>query len=271
MLDMAHGVTYACIVAGNRQRPGLDSRSVRREAASNAAFLLSGVALWAGRTGGRKACRRTPGKSNPFGSARPDWTLGARFATNRSVHIMNNTAIIPVFSGTIAGQSTQLCNARDLHAFLGASRDFSTWIKARIDAYGFSEGADYLLTKIGEQLPSGTKYRIDYHLSLDMAKELAMVERTDKGREVRRYFIECERRALAGETTPSLRRQSGPTKAELKAYLEILNGKSGADVPEHIEQRINTVMALSLAKTAPHLSPGAVAFARVHRWLNTPR
>ena len=179
----------------------------------------------------------------------------------------NSTALVPVFSGTIPGQSTQLCNAADLHRALSVGDRFDQWISRRIGTYGFSEGEDFctVLCK------TSGRPRTEYHLTLNTAKELAMVERTDKGREVRRYFIECERRALAGETTPSLRRQSGPTKAELKAYLEILNGKSGADVPEHIEQRINTVMALSLAKTAPHLSPGAVAFARVHRWLNTPR
>ena len=113
---------------------------------------------------------------------------------------IETTELIPVFTGAIQGQPAQLCDARTLHAFLNVQRDFATWTKARIKKFGFVEGVDYLVTKTGEQLPSGTKYSIDYHLVLDVAKELAMVENNDKGREARRYFIECERRA----NTPSL-------------------------------------------------------------------
>ena len=53
------------------------------------------------------------------------------------------------------------------------------------------ENADYLLNKIIVQVPSGKKYKNEYFLTLDMAKELAMVENNDKGKEARRYFIEC--------------------------------------------------------------------------------
>ena len=108
-------------------------------------------------------------------------------------------ALIPTFEGHLNGQAVLLCQARDLHAFLEVGRDFTTWIKGRIHKYGFVEGQDYLLTKTGEQLPSGTKYRDDYHLTLDTAKELAMVENNDQGRRVRRYFIELERRGNAAE------------------------------------------------------------------------
>ena len=110
---------------------------------------------------------------------------------------------IQLTTADIGGESVQTVDARTLHAFLGVGRDFTSWIKARISQYGFSEGDDYLLTKTGEQLPSGTKYRTDYQITVDMAKELAMVERTPKGREVRRYFIECERRARAA-SVPSI-------------------------------------------------------------------
>lgn len=106
---------------------------------------------------------------------------------------MSTLALIPVVPGNLNGEITQLVDARRLHEFLGVGRDFSTWIKGRIDEYEFVEQHDYLLTKTGEQVPSGTKWRIDYFLTLDMAKELAMVERTAKGREARRYFIDCER------------------------------------------------------------------------------
>lgn len=112
---------------------------------------------------------------------------------------MTTTILVPVFTGTIKNQSVQLCNARDLHAFLEVGRDFATWIKDRIAEYGFAENDDYHLIdspKRGNQKSRGGDRRSkDYHLTLDMGKELGMVERNEKGRQVRRYFIECERRA----------------------------------------------------------------------------
>lgn len=96
------------------------------------------------------------------------------------------------------GDIIQTVNARELHKFLESRQDFSTWIKSRVEQYGFEENVDYLIHKFMEQLPSGAKQKIDYHITIDMAKELAMVERNDKGREVRKYFIECERKLKAG-------------------------------------------------------------------------
>ena len=104
--------------------------------------------------------------------------------------------LIPVFNGTIANEITLLCNARDLHAFLEVGKDFSTWIRIRISEYEFTENQDFiLLPKTGEQRKGrGGHNRKDYHLTLDTAKELAMVERNEKGRQIRRYFIECEKK-----------------------------------------------------------------------------
>lgn len=105
------------------------------------------------------------------------------------------TQLIPVFNGTINNESTLLCNARDLHEFLEVGKDFSTWIRTRITEYGFVENQDFiLLPKNGEQkIGRGGHNRKDYHLTLDTAKETAMVERNEKGRQIRRYFIECEK------------------------------------------------------------------------------
>ena len=109
---------------------------------------------------------------------------------------MQENNIIPVFSGLTTDGQVQLCDARALHRYMDVRRDFSTWIKGRIAKFCFVEGQDYLLTKSGEQLPSGTKYSIDYHITLDMAKELSMVENNAKGREARQYFIAMERKAM---------------------------------------------------------------------------
>ena len=84
-------------------------------------------------------------------------------------------------------------NARELHQFLGVGKDFSSWIKERISKYGFIEDQDYSsFTEIGER-EVGATVRKEYALSLDMAKELSMVENNEKGRLARKYFIECEK------------------------------------------------------------------------------
>ncbi|HBC1013484.1 TPA: antA/AntB antirepressor family protein, partial [Escherichia coli] len=81
------------------------------------------------------------------------------------------TQLIPVFNGTISNEPTLLCNARDLHEFLGVGKDFSNWIRSRIAEYEFVENQDYaLLAKFGEQRKSrGGHNRKDYHLTLDTA------------------------------------------------------------------------------------------------------
>ena len=125
------------------------------------------------------------------------------------------TALVPVFTGTLADRTTQLCDARTLHTFMQVRRDFSTWIKGRIRKFGFIANEDYLLTKSGEQVPhqGGTRTveRIDYHLTLDMAKELAMVENNEQGRAARRYFIECERQVQAAINATPYSVQRGQT------------------------------------------------------------
>ncbi|EPX3052138.1 antA/AntB antirepressor family protein, partial [Escherichia coli] len=104
--------------------------------------------------------------------------------------------LIPVFNGTIDNEIALLCNARDLHAFLGVKKVFAAWITNRISEYEFIENQDYiLLSNLGKQTSGrGGHNRKDYHLTLDTAKELAMVERNEKGRQIRRYFIECEKK-----------------------------------------------------------------------------
>ena len=103
------------------------------------------------------------------------------------------TALIPVQSGVIGGILHQTVNAQDIHAFLEVHTRYDIWISRRIKTYGFQEGRDFT-TFNSEQGPVRT---IEYHVSLDMAKELSMVERTKKGKEARQYFLECERRAVA--------------------------------------------------------------------------
>lgn len=88
-----------------------------------------------------------------------------------------------------------LIDARLLHAQLQVSTRFDTWIQRRIDEFGFETNQDYfeLRSKLGIIL-RGRK-PTDYHLTMDMAKELAMLERNEVGKRIRQYFIAVEKEA----------------------------------------------------------------------------
>lgn len=103
--------------------------------------------------------------------------------------------LIEIGKCDLNNKTIQTVNARSLHEFLGNKDHFATWIKDRIKQYGFVEGVDYVtFSEISEK---GGRPSIEYHPSIDMAKELAMVERNEKGKQARQYFIECERKAQA--------------------------------------------------------------------------
>ena len=105
--------------------------------------------------------------------------------------------LIKIESRELSGETVQTVNARDLWEFVESKRDFSTWIKFRIEQYGLVEGIDFIAPQKNgaQESKSYGQDRIDYHLTIETGKELAMVENNDKGRQVRRYFIECERKA----------------------------------------------------------------------------
>ena len=110
---------------------------------------------------------------------------------------MNNQKLIPLKNKEIEpGKKILTVNARDLHKFLESKQDFSTWIKKRIKDYSFEECVDYV--RFHKKMEANNATIIEYHISLSMAKELAMVERNDKGREIRKYFIKCEEELITG-------------------------------------------------------------------------
>jgi len=96
--------------------------------------------------------------------------------------------IIPVYES----KTGQAVNARDLHEFLEVGRDFTTWIKDRIEKYGFTENEDFVIFPESGENPGRPKMK--YILSLDTAKEIAMVENNERGSEARKYFISIEKK-----------------------------------------------------------------------------
>ena len=86
------------------------------------------------------------------------------------------------YFNSIAGSTTDTVHARKLHEFLGIGRDYSNWIKARIKQYSFVENEDFILVRHNGRIKiqGGDRRSIEHHITLDMAKELAMVEPTKK-------------------------------------------------------------------------------------------
>ena len=105
--------------------------------------------------------------------------------------------LIRIEVSAISGEPAQTCDARELHQFLEVGKVFAAWIQERIEQYGFEQGKDYEVFSDSGNNPQGGRPSKEYTITIDMAKELAMVERNEKGKQARQYFIECERRAKA--------------------------------------------------------------------------
>ena len=147
-----------------------------------------------------------------------------------------------VTEGTIGNVVVQTVNARDLHAFLSVGKDFATWIKDRIAAYAFNEGSDFivnLLPNFGEK--GQGRDRKEVFVTIDMAKELSMVERNAKGKEARTYFIECERQLRERPAIDPVRVLNDPaamrglllTYTEKVLALEAINAEMAPKVEAH--------------------------------------
>jgi phage anti-repressor protein/phage antirepressor YoqD-like protein len=112
--------------------------------------------------------------------------------------------MLPVRLLPVSGEQINAVSARDLHAFLGVKSRFDDWIKNRVEDFDFKEHQDFEVFLKKEENPQGGRPAKEYILTLDMAKELAMVERNEKGKEARAYFLECERKAKAPAQNPFL-------------------------------------------------------------------
>lgn len=94
---------------------------------------------------------------------------------------------------TLDDEHDPIVSGRQLHEALGVNSNYTTWFD-RMTGYGFVENQDYvLLSNFGNQTGRGGHNKVDHAIKLDMAKEIAMIQRTDRGKEVRQYFIQIEK------------------------------------------------------------------------------
>ena len=107
--------------------------------------------------------------------------------------------LIKITKSIINNAEINSVNAREIHDYLEVKTHLSTWIQRAIEKYDFVENIDFSILKSGN--PNGGISKIDYIVTLDMAKELAMLENNPKGKATRKYFIEVEKRQKRVLTT----------------------------------------------------------------------
>ncbi|WP_298024613.1 phage antirepressor KilAC domain-containing protein [uncultured Dysosmobacter sp.] len=103
--------------------------------------------------------------------------------------IMNISEIIKVDYTN----DTPAISARELHEFLAVETPYHKWFP-RMCEYGFTENQDYSVTDIFVHNPAGgPQHQKDAILTIDMAKEICMIQRSEKGKLARQYFIQLEK------------------------------------------------------------------------------
>lgn len=170
-----------------------------------------------------------------------------------STYQESNKNLIPL----INNGGAQAVMGRDLHQFLEIGTAYSRWIERLIEKYGFIAGQDFL-PKMAES--TGGRPSEDHILTMDMAKEISMVQNNDKGKQARQYFIECEKKARApkingAELTRLELIQIALNAEEERLALEAKN-KELAPKADAYESFIDTTGKYSIGAVAKMLGKG---------------
>lgn len=146
--------------------------------------------------------------------------------------------LIEIQKKEIGTEEVNSVNAREIHSFLKVKTEFSHWIKRAIKKYDFLENVDYLtvVKKDGRQTLK------DYIVTIDMAKELSMLENNEKGKEIRKYFISCEKKVLNQNQniTPALIEMQKTNQAIIESNQQIVSHLT--QMNEGLHQMLTTMM-----------------------------
>lgn len=156
--------------------------------------------------------------------------------------------LLPIYESE---KKEKLVNARELHEKLENKRQFANWIRQRIEQFKFVENEDFIrFNKFvkGDEKGFGNKMIIEYYLTIDTAKELAMVENNEIGRKIRRYFLEVEKRYRTIVETPQnifdfMRLAIDQIEANEKEIqnIKLLSEKNSTQIKE-IQSKIDVVI-----------------------------
>jgi len=161
----------------------------------------------------------------------------------------------------------QAVNGRELHARLEIKKDYSDWIKAQIVRADLIRDVDYVV------LPQKGEAKIEYFLTIDASKNIAMLSQTAKGKEVRAYFIECEKQAKSMTTalpktfSEALRMLADETEAKELALLKIEHDKPAVDFANIVTDSTNSRCIRIWCKAMKHENNLIVGEQQVFKWL----
>lgn len=176
--------------------------------------------------------------------------------TDRDFIFMNNittTNLVPLQDTEFNGEVVKTVNARELWEYLEIKSRFNDWIKSKLEdkLLGFVYGNDYITST--RNLVNGIQAN-EYHVTIEVAKELCMLERKEKGAEARKYFIECEKQLK--QITPSYQIQDPIERAkawikeqEEKRQLQLEN----TEQKEHINRLVHTGKTFTSTEIAKEL------------------
>jgi anti-repressor protein len=139
--------------------------------------------------------------------------------------------LITIAKKQINDKLIQTVSARELHTFLQSSERFSAWFERQL-GYGFVDGVDYLGCEVFNTLAKQTLQ--DYCISINMAKEISMIQRTNKGKEARQYFINCEQQLQNQFKVPATFKEALLLAVEQQEIIEQQQVK--------IEQQYNQIL-----------------------------
>lgn len=172
--------------------------------------------------------------------------------------------ILPLGTHTELGRTV---DARALHLALGSKQQFADWIKFRLQEIDATPGIEYVQYRVSEKTETGISNRTDFAITTDTAKEIAMLERNDQGKAIRRYFIDCERQLKANAPRPLTRADLARMVLEQESELEHARTLNASLEPkaEAFDEIISSTGLMSVAQAAKLLGIGEVRLFAILR------
>lgn len=150
--------------------------------------------------------------------------------------------LVPVYETSIG---EKVVYGTELYECLGSKRQYTDWIKGRLQECDAIEDEDYQSFSQNSEKPTGGRPKLEYIIKLDTAKEMAMLERNEKGKQVRRYFIKVEKKYREGNARP--RTALEQLMLQSQAILEV--NEKVDDVKQDLEDFKNDMPILGVEES----------------------